>query len=144
MGYKKGYALGTKDGLIWGKYRIGRHHDDSPSSAFGEGCISLQYCPTHKTVSGYKYHCGYCIGAYKTNILRKISFDIEKRNIIIESRKLDKKQFQKVIMDNITNKDFFNYVRNHVEELFGILYEVTPNKDRTVFKLVKRNLNQKT
>ncbi len=45
-------------------------------------------------------------------------------------------------MDNITNKDFFNYVRKHVEDLFGVLYEVTPNKDRTVFKLVKRNSEQ--
>ncbi len=69
----------------------------------------------------YKRRGGYGIGAYKTNILRKISFDLEKRDIIIESRKLTKKRFKKVIMDNITNKDFFNYVCKHVEALFGVL-----------------------
>lgn len=138
MGYKKGYVIGTNDGLIWGSYRIGRYHNDCSLSMFGEGCVSLRYSPIIKGTH-YKGRGGYGIGAYKTNILRKISFDIDKRDIIIESRKLDKKRFQKVIMNDITNKDFFNYVRKHVEDLFGILYEVTPNKDRTVFKLVKRD-----
>lgn len=138
MGYKKGRVMSTKDGLIWGCYRIGRYHDDSSFSIYGEGCVSLHYSPIIKGTH-YKGRGGYAMGAYKTNILRKISFDIEKRDIIIESRKLDKKRFKKAVMNDITNKDFFNYVRKHVEDLFGILYEVTPNKDRTVFKLVKRD-----
>lgn len=138
MGYKKGRVFGTYDGLIWGKYRIGRYHANYPfQQTFGEGCVILD-C-SHKCKSG-NGRFGYCIGAYKTNILRKISFDIEKRCIIIESKKIDKKRFKKVVMNDITNRDFFNYVRSHVEKLFGYLYEVTPNKDRTVFKLVKRNL----
>lgn len=137
MGYKKGRVNSTDDGLIWstGKYKIGKYHDDCSSSMLGEGCVVLWYAP----VVGPKSRFGYAVGAYKTNILRKISFDTEKRDIIIESRKLDKKRFKKAVMNDITNKDFFNYVRKHVEDLFGILYEVTPNKDRTVFKLVKRD-----
>ncbi len=78
----------------------------------------------------------------KLTFSAKSVLTLKKRDSIIESRKLTKKRFKKVIMDNITNKDFFNYVRKHVEDLFGVLYEVTPNKDRTVFKLVKRNSEQ--
>ena len=141
MGYKKGRRFGTDDGLSWSnKYWIARYHKDCGMGRFGKGCVILRGSSIIERKKGTVVCRSGCIGAGKRNELRKISFDIEKRDIIIEARGLNKKRFRKAIMSNVTNRDFFNYVRSHVEKLFGYLYEVTPNKDRTVFKLVKRNL----
>ena len=72
-----------------------------------------------------------------SNELRKIMFDIENSFIIFDLRSLKKKRFHKVVLENITNKSFFEYIRKHMEKLFGEFYTVTPNNDRTEFKLKK-------
>ncbi|MCF0124484.1 MAG: hypothetical protein HUJ68_01795 [Clostridia bacterium] len=76
-------------------------------------------------------------GAYNKNIIRKITFNKEDRSITFVSRNIEKKNFKKTVWKNITNKEFFEYVRNHFEKLF-YAYDVTPNSDRTEFKMVKK------
>ncbi|MDY4182870.1 MAG: hypothetical protein SOX92_01040, partial [Candidatus Onthovivens sp.] len=73
-----------------------------------------------------------------SNELRKIMFDIENSSIIFDLRSLKKKRFHKVALENITNKSFFEYIRKHMEKLFGEFYSVTPNNDRTEFNLKKK------
>lgn len=124
MGYKKVKSYG-EDALKFGKYRLIFVQDDTNSMLFKRGTVVV-FC------DGYGY------GAHKKNELRKISFDLEKRDITYESRNINKKRFHKFVLQNVTNKEFFDYYRRHIEKMFGILYEVEPNKDRTVFLLKKR------
>lgn len=128
MGYKKGYVIGTNDGLQFGNYQIGRYHNNNNfSPLFDKGCVVL----IDKRIGKY-------MGATKKNILRNISFDLETNTIIFDSKKDTENDFKELHMRNITNKEFFNYVRNHMEKLFGELYDVTPNDDRTSFELLKK------
>ena len=73
-----------------------------------------------------------------SNELRKIMFDIENSSIIFDLRSLKKKRFHKVVLENITNKSFFEYIRKHIEKIVGEFYTVTPNNYRTEFKLKKK------
>lgn len=125
MGYKKVRALGVKDVLKFGKYRLIFVQDDKDSIMLKRGTVVILF-------GGNGY------GTHKYNELRKISFDLEKQDIIYESRSINKKRFHKFILSNVTNKGFFDYYRRHIEKMFGILYEVEPNKDRTVFLLKRR------
>lgn len=138
MGYKKGNSIGTDDALLFGKYHIARCHGDTSISILGKGCVVF-YHVSKKKGKGTWYDLG--IGAFTNNVLRKINLDLETQSIILESKKNNEEDFKEVRMNNITNKEFFNYVHNHVEKLFGELYEVTPNEDRTSFRLVKRDIS---
>ena len=126
MGYRIVPCFACKKGKKFGRYKIG-----VCDRKFGDGSvIDVGCCLIH--------YDGKVYGSSMSNELRKIMFDIENSSIIFDLRSLKKKRFHKVALENITNKSFFEYIRKHMEKLFGEFYSVTPNNDRTEFKLKKK------
>lgn len=127
MGYKIIKYMGCPRVKKFGKYKIGVYdHKICDGSIIDKGCCVI-------------FYKGIFFGSLKYYDIRKITFDSEKRSIILESRKSKKGKFRKQGLENITNKEFYEYTRKNVEKLFGTYYNVIPNDDRTEFKLIKKD-----
>lgn len=136
MGYKKGRILGTDDGLFFGKYRIARYHEKVLK--FGAGCVVFFHLANRRK-NGWDLTYDSPVGTSLNSELHRITLNLDTRSIFAESTMNDEEKTPIVKkMENITNKEFFNYVRSHMEKLFSKLYDVNPNEDRTSFEFIKK------
>lgn len=136
--------MGSSWGRRYGKYEV----------LLYEGC----YCTFHS--SFYEGACviterdenekvkSWIISSYTTKV-KEISFDFKTNTISALISNEDENIFSKwegfndnykqYEIKNITNKKFFDFIYNNIDLLFGHIYIIKPNEDKTKFELILKD-----